>query len=523
MRQAGTDEVRIQRGFLTGLLLLGSIFLAWFGFARNMPVLGLLIPVVAIASGLISRPASLFILIVFIGRAGFYLPQIPKLLNGPMIFRLLLIGAMLLDVAVRHRKDPQAFRMKPDIWLILFALNMLMIMQVRGAGFAFFGGRTYGAGRYISLFVAIFFYFATIRLRFSDRQVKNLLLLTLLASCIPAMVQLLASVVPAVGGALSMVIQANVEQIIDETVQEEGSISRWSALGPVAYALIPVAYLLIRREKVRYILVGLAALLVAFTGYRSRLVIVGMTAFLCELVFSKNRMRSFFFWGLIGAVGLAVLVAFAPMLPPAVQRTVAFLGIIPIDPDIARSAGWSTDFRLDIWRNYCIPNLPRYLLIGRGISHDISGFAWLQGHWYGGAEFFYYIGNYHSGPFSLLMDFGLAGTVSFTAFFLSVIVDAWKTLRRTAIHLTSFAARYYVYLTLWLTVEVFSFFVIFGDVNTGLGGLLLTAMLLRVLKKNFLTPSGEEMPEGRSQMSGVSSTIQRGGMLHRGHPAIKSQ
>jgi len=40
----------------------------------------------------------------------------------------------------------------------------------------------------------------------------------------------------------------------------------------------------------------------------------------------------------------------------------------------------------------------------------------LLGRIYGTAEFYNFMGRYHSGPFSLLLDFGLLGTISFTAF-----------------------------------------------------------------------------------------------------------
>ena len=470
-----------------------------------MPLIGLLIPAIAVACGLISRPASLAVLIAFVGTAGLTIPGMPEMLTPSLLLRMLFIGGMILSVALRHQRQPFSFRRNPDGWLLLFALNLILLMWVRGSGFAMLGSSTYGGTGYMKLFITLAFYFAAIRIRFSEQDAKWLLGLLLMATILPAVVQLMASIAPSTGEALSHFIRANIEQVADESMQEQGGYSRWTSLASLSYALIPVAYLLCRRKGIRFLLIGSAFFLVAMSGFRSRLIIVGLTVFLTEMAFSKDRMKTFFFWGAVGLAGLAFLMITAPLLPPAIQRAVAFLGFIPVDPDIAQGAQGTIDWRVDLWRDYCLPNVSKYLLIGRGLAHDISRWAWLQSGWYQGAEFFYYMGRYHSGPFSLLLNCGLLGTISFTAFFLGVIADAWKTVRRYAFRNDSLLSRYYVYLTIWMTVGVFSFYVIFGDVEASLGGLLWTSILLRVLKKNFLMESRPEagMPEVGGQESGV--------------------
>jgi hypothetical protein len=236
-------------------------------------------------------------------------------------------------------------------------------------------------------------------------------------------------------------------------------------------------------------LIFIALVLVGMTGFRSRMFAVTVLIFITSTYYSKKRAKTIFLWMLAGLAMFGFLMIAAPMLPRAIQRAVSFIPFIPVDLGVVERAAGSSDWRFELWRDYCIPNVPKYLLIGRGIAHDITSFAWLQYSWYHSSEFFYYMGKYHSGPFSLLLDYGLPGTISWVSFFLLVISDAWKTVRRYAVHQDSLAARYYVFLTILMTYEVFNFFVIFGDVDSGLFRFLATAAQLRILKKNFLMES----------------------------------
>ncbi len=504
MKTSNSSEINIRRGLLTFFLILVSVILVWFGFSRNMPLVGLLIPFIAIANGLISRPVFLFTLVLFCAKARLMIPGLPGLLGVSELFQILLIGWTLLDIAIRHQKRPNSFCRNPDIWLMFFLLNTMLIMSVRGSGFALLGSRTYGGTGYLAIFLSIVFYFSVIRIRLVDKQVKILLWILLAGTLVPALVQFLSSHFPS-GLAWTMAfVQANIEQVAQEQITE-GGFARWNTLSMVSYALIPIAYLLIRLKNIRFIFFILIFLLVGLAGFRSRIVQAGAAVFFVGLYFSKNRMRTLMGWALAGVLAFGVLMIMTPMLPPAVQRSLSFIPFLAVDFDVAKAATGSSSWRFDLWRDYCLPNVPQYLLIGRGVAQDISQFAWLQSGWYEGAEFFYYMGRYHSGPFSLLLDFGLAGTISFTWFFLAVIIDGWKTTRRYAVHQNSLAARYYAFLTIWMSIEVFAYYFIFGDVRANLFSMLMIAAQLRILKKNFLMESPPEagMPEVRSRVSGV--------------------
>jgi hypothetical protein len=479
------DAVKIQRALLTVLFILATVWLVYFGFTRNLPMLGLLIPLIALVSWFIGRPAILFCTVLFAENARLLIPGITSTLGISELFQVLMVGWMVLEKAVKHRMNPFSFRPAIDRWVIFFALNMVIIMAVRGSGFAMLGSSTYGGTAYVSIFLSLIFYFAATHVQFSDRQIRLLLWMVLIGAVIPALVQVASAVSPSGFGWLTKFVNAQTEKIIEEQ-NLEGGVARWSMFSAVSYALIPIAYVLFRKKSFRLILIVLAFFFVAMTGFRSRIFQTAVMVFLTGLWFSKNRMRTFIMWALAGALVLIFLMIAAPMLPRAVQRAVSAIPFIPVDAAIAERAEGSSDWRFDLWRDYCIPNIPRYLLVGRGLAHDITGFAWLQSKWYGGAEFFYFMGRYHSGPLTLLLDLGLVGFVSFTLFFLLVVRDSWAAAKKYASKCDTMISRYYIYLTLLMSYEVFNYYFIFGDIRSSLFRMLMTAAQLRILKKSFL-------------------------------------
>ena len=496
MIKANTDATRIQRGLLTGFLILVSVALVYFGMTLGFPVIGLMIPAIAIISALFSRPAALLMLILFVSNAKLRFPGLPSALSLSVICLALMAGWSMLDVAIKHQKRPFSFSAGTDRWMIVFSLNILLLMAVRGTGFARLGGTVYGGAVYVALLTGLLFYFAAIRIRLSSREVKILLWAGLIGALIPAVA---AFLVHRAGGHfewLNQFVDDLTETTQDRAVSMDEGLQRWSSFRPLSLALIPVAFILCRKETARWMVLILALLLVSLTGFRTEIIKLGLLIFFTSIYFSKKRAKTFVIFVLIGLIGFVVLIVTAPALPPAIQRAVSFLPFVPVDPDVVQETLNSSNFRFDMWHDYCLPNVPKYLLLGRGLAHDIVGFSWLQKSWYSSGEFFYYMGVYHSGPFDLLLTYGLAGTVAFTVFFLLTLVDGWRTVRRYAAHQNTLAAGYFVFLTIRLTYEIFAFYFVFGDIKTQLFQFLLIAAQMRIIKKNFLMgESGAEKLE----------------------------
>jgi O-antigen ligase len=101
--------------------------------------------------------------------------------------------------------------------------------------------------------------------------------------------------------------------------------------------------------------------------------------------------------------------AFARELPLQIQRSLSMIPYIPLDPMVRLDAQGSTDWRLEMWRDV-VPQIPQYLLVGRGYS--FSGNEQFQiGQKLEGTEL---VGDYHNGPLSVLLPFGIFGAIAFT-------------------------------------------------------------------------------------------------------------
>ncbi len=130
---------------------------------------------------------------------------------------------------------------------------------------------------------------------------------------------------------------------------------------------------------------------------------------------------------LIGILLSAITLPFVQRLPLSIQRTLCFLPI-NVDPIVRRNAEDSTDWRLDMWREV-VPTIPRYLIRGKGYSMDPDDIYLLENTRKSGYTTAYaeaiLAGDYHSGPLSVIIPFGLFGVAAF----LWVLAASLKVLR----------------------------------------------------------------------------------------------
>jgi hypothetical protein len=476
---------RLGRAVATFLLFTASILMAMLAWRMAKPVYALLIPFIGVCAYFIGRPTALFIAIIFASEAQLMIPGIPQSLKVPHLLSMLLIGWSILDAAIIKTRRNTGSERHIDLWMFVFMMNMFLIMAVRGFGMRIFGSGEYGGISYVLMIINLMAYFSAVRLNITDRQVKAMMIMTLIATIIPISVQVLVYFSEG-ATILTRFIDAQVGIVLKAKEGEEAGIERWSRLSSVAYAMVPVAYLLVRNRFWRYVMLGSSCIFVGLTGFRSRVVRIGMTLAGAELRFARRRKSTLIFWLVIGLVVWVTLIPTAKHLPLAVQRSISFIPLITVDATVAKKAQATADWRFEMWRDYCIPNVPKYIWIGRGMVKDITAYAWLQTGWYGTAEFYYHMQGYHSGPFSLLLDWGLAGTLSFTLFFLLTARDAWRVTRSLAGRPANLRTMYFEFLTILLTVEITSYFLIFGSVNASLPRMLILAAQLRMLKRSIL-------------------------------------
>jgi hypothetical protein len=195
-----------------------------------------------------------------------------------------------------------------------------------------------------------------------------------------------------------------------------------------------------------------------FAGFRSAFILFVMTfAFL----FYLERLHRT--WLLVPVIfvlltGGGLLVLVASRLPFAVQRSLAFLPI-PLDPVAKMDAQGSTGWRLQMWMDV-VPEIPRYLILGKGYSFNANDQARARGN----MESFELVGDYHSGPLSVILPFGIFGSIAFVWLLLAagrVIYQNYKFGDPAFHNINIFLFAYFV-------VKAIFFFIIFGSLHSDL-------------------------------------------------------
>jgi hypothetical protein len=175
----------------------------------------------------------------------------------------------------------------------------------------------------------------------------------------------------------------------------------------------------------RPVLFGLTFALSFLGGFRLMFIgnvfTFGMFFFLEKLY----RTRLLLVFVLAGVLGAVAVVPLAPHLPYTVQRALAILPL-DISPDARMSAESSTQWRIDLWKAL-LPMVPPHLLLGKGyaismedwqmMGSDVS-FRTVDASQQGLAL----SGDYHSGPLSVIIPFGIWGAMAFLWLLIAV---AW--------------------------------------------------------------------------------------------------
>lgn len=162
-------------------------------------------------------------------------------------------------------------------------------------------------------------------------------------------------------------------------------------------------------------------------GYRSVAITMGLVFVLLFYLEGLWRTRVVVILGTILLIGGALLVGFIDKLPFSAQRTLSFLPV-KVDPFVKSSAETSSEWRLEMWQMVWEKEVPKYLFRGKGYTFTaddlfMSNYAIQTGrarNW----ETALVAGDYHNGPLSLLIPFGIYGLLAF----LWLVIAGWHFL-----------------------------------------------------------------------------------------------
>lgn len=156
-----------------------------------------------------------------------------------------------------------------------------------------------------------------------------------------------------------------------------------------------------------------------FGGYRTVLLSFALLLILQFILEGLMRTKLIIGVGFLAVTGVVVLASLAPYLPAQVQRCITFLPaeFVTLDPVVRLDADASTQWRVEMWKEM-LPEIPKHLLLGRGFAIDRGELELSGGKIRAGLAKSYarsvITGDFHSGPLSILVPFGIWGVIGFT-------------------------------------------------------------------------------------------------------------
>jgi hypothetical protein len=215
------------------------------------------------------------------------------------------------------------------------------------------------------------------------------------------------------------------------------------------------------RKSWRFMLVALLIAVASSAGYRSMFILLVLTVALVFLFEGLLRTRYTLALAMIGMVAAVLVIPFADKLPLSLQRT---LSIFPINVNpIARyEAEASTEWRVQMWK-VVMPLVPEYLWLGKGVGiagTDLTSTsdATRQG-FLSSQEEAMLSGNYHNGPLTVLIPFGIWGAIGWLWFLGAAIRALYLNYRYGEESIKTINT----FLLAFFVAKTVLFFAVFGD------------------------------------------------------------
>ena len=397
----------------------------------------------------------------------FFLP------GSPSIW-LLVCGISLLISVLQHalNKSHKFIHVPALAWPLIF-LAVVVVVTAKltgGIGIRSLGGHNMGGKRYIIFLAGIAGYFALTARQIPPQRAKLYVGLFFLGA-LTAIIGSLAAWAPRSFWpvfALFPPDYAGTEALGGDPVMSPlNIISRSSGLaaaGIAVFAFMLAVYgtdgVFNVRKPWRWLVFLVAIVASLYGGFRSALPFYVLT--LAILFYLEGSARSRLLPALIlaGILAASVALPFANKLPLSVQRSICFLPFVEVDPIAAQDAEFSTQWRWEMWQAIW-PEVPQHLLLGKGYSIDGQQLEMLVSGMNRGlnpAAGAILSGDYHSGPFSVILPLGIFGVVAVLWFFwaaINVLYQNYKFSDAENQRLNRFLFAYFI-------VKVIFFFAVFG-------------------------------------------------------------
>jgi hypothetical protein len=394
---------------------------AWIGYLLAAPaerstfIIGAILAFVMLTPLLLRWHHFLLITCWNLSLTIFFLP------GSPPVWLLLTVLSLGLSVLHRTLNNEAHFLHAPEIARPLVFLLVVVLGTAEltgGIGLNSMGSGVTGGKNYILMIFGILGYFAVTAIQIPPHRVNRYIGLFFLINMSSSIGDFLVYL-PSAFKFLYAFFPASAYNID----LKPGSLAfnpRYAGLGVSGMALFMfmnarygVRGILLSGKPWRWILIGVAIVLVFLGGFRSHVILCSLVFITLFFLEGLHRTQAMPVLVMAGIIAITLLVPFASHLPFTFQRSLAFLPL-KLDKAARQDAEGSTDWRLEIWRD-TYPRVPQYLLLGKGYAISQSELAIAKNRdfrYLSVADEVAISGNYHSGPLSVLMPFGAWGGIA---------------------------------------------------------------------------------------------------------------
>jgi hypothetical protein len=395
----------------------------------------------------------------------FFLPGRPTIGAAAIALSFLIsLTRRSLDRRYQFLKVPSVTRP-----LVLMAIVVLATAQLTGGiGLRALGGEVYGGKRYLLLLLSIMSYFALTAYRIPRERAGLYVALFFLGgvtNLIGDLFPVLISWMPYLFW-LFPVFSTETGNIVLGSTRLSGLTGAGAALFCLMMARYGIQGLLLSGKPLRliaFIAFGCAGLL---GGFRSTLLFMLVCFGIQFFLEGLHRTKLLPVMVLAGVLMAALAVPFTSKLPFTIQRALAVFPV-PIDAVARLDAQTSSEWRLRMWKAV-LPQVPQYLLLGKGLALTRADFdstnerafetQAISGDQIGAAL----AGDYHNGPLSVVIPFGIWGAIAFVWFLLA----GFRILLNNYRHGDPALRVINAFLLADFVTRVFMFFVVVGGLTT---------------------------------------------------------
>ena len=425
----------------------------------------------------------------------FFLP------TRPPLWQAVVVLSLSIAIVERTLSSGRRFISVPAMTMpLMFLLGTIVLtMELTGGiGFHQFGSSGGGGKKYVYCFTGIAIFYALVS-RGIPKNKRNLYIFLFFLSAVLNIFGDIGPSLPQPFSYVNLLIPPS-SAALDNSAGF-GSIR----LGYVSSACNAVLFWMLARYGIRGIFLSAAqwrlpvfCLMTAASqlgGFRSVLITFIFIFIFLFFIERLHRTKLLFVFLLGGTLVAGITVPFAGHLPKAMQRSLAFLPFVNVDSEVRMDAEGSSEWRLQIWRDL-IPQIPEYLLLGKGYSFTEADFQYMGGGAYAGQanaasqldatqQALALSSDFHSGPLSTLIGFGVWGAIGLLWLMAATVWLLYRNYRYGDPELQTINA----FLLAHCVTSIIIFFFVFGAFQNDIGNFAKLAGLSVALNWGVRRPS----------------------------------